>query len=78
MKRRSFIGSIGAFLSGAVLDPERLLWIPGAKIFSIPNLVDEFDDFDLQDSITRFFGQDFHQTESGPDYVRFALHAGAQ
>jgi hypothetical protein len=34
--RRGFLGLLGAFAAGAVLDPERLLWIPGAKTISIP------------------------------------------
>jgi hypothetical protein len=33
MNRRSFLGAI---LASAVLDPERLLWRPGAKLISIP------------------------------------------
>lgn len=36
MNRRGFIGSIGAALAGTVLDPERLLWVPGQKVISIP------------------------------------------
>ena len=32
MNRRGFF----AMLSGAVLDPERLLWVPGKKLISIP------------------------------------------
>lgn len=37
MNRRGFLGAIGAALAGATLDPERLLWVPGAKCISIPN-----------------------------------------
>lgn len=33
MNRRGFLA---ALLGGAVLDPERLLWRPGAKLISIP------------------------------------------
>jgi hypothetical protein len=33
MNRRNFLG---ALLAGAILDPERLLWRPGAKLISIP------------------------------------------
>lgn len=36
MNRRGFIGAIGAALAGSMLDPERLLWVPGAKTISIP------------------------------------------
>lgn len=33
MNRRLFLGSL---IAGATLDPERLLWIPGKKLISIP------------------------------------------
>lgn len=36
MNRRGFLGAIGAALAAATLDPERALWIPGAKTFSLP------------------------------------------
>jgi hypothetical protein len=36
MNRRGFLGSIGAALSVAVLDPERALWVPGRKMISVP------------------------------------------
>lgn len=32
MNRRGFLGA----LLGAALDPERLLWVPGKKLISIP------------------------------------------
>jgi hypothetical protein len=32
MNRRGFLG----LLAGVVLDPERLLWVPGRKLISIP------------------------------------------
>lgn len=31
MNRRAFLGSLAGALAGATLDPERLLWRPGAK-----------------------------------------------
>ena len=34
MNRRGFITSL---ITGAVLDPERLLWTPGRKLISIPS-----------------------------------------
>ncbi len=34
--RRCFLGLFGAALATAVLDPERALWVPGARTFSIP------------------------------------------
>lgn len=36
MNRRGFLG----LLAGAVLDPERLLWVPGKKLISIPTASD--------------------------------------
>ena len=32
-------GLIGALIGAATLDPERLLWVPGAKVISIPKPV---------------------------------------
>ena len=39
MNRRGFIGMLGAVAASAVLDPERALWVPGAKTISIPPVV---------------------------------------
>jgi hypothetical protein len=36
LNRRGFLGAIGAAVAAATLDPERALWIPGAKVYSIP------------------------------------------
>jgi len=36
MKRRGFLGLFAGAIAGATLDPERALWIPGAKTISIP------------------------------------------
>ena len=36
MNRRGFLGFLAGVASTAVLDPERLLWVPGAKLISIP------------------------------------------
>ncbi len=36
MKRRGFLGMLGAAIAGATLDPERLLWEPGKRLISIP------------------------------------------
>jgi hypothetical protein len=33
MKRRLFLQSLAAAVTGAVFDPERLLWVPGQKTF---------------------------------------------
>lgn len=34
--RRGFLGLLATVAAGATLDPERLLWVPGAKLISIP------------------------------------------
>lgn len=34
--RRGFLGAIAAAVAGAQLDPERLLWVPGKKLISVP------------------------------------------
>ncbi len=43
MQRRNFLGMIGgalaAAVAGATLDPDRALWIPGQKVYSIPAVV---------------------------------------
>ena len=37
MRRRDFLHVLSAALAGAVLDPERLLWVPGQKTFFLPS-----------------------------------------
>lgn len=37
MFRRDFINVLGALAASAVLDPERLLWVPGKKRIFIPS-----------------------------------------
>jgi len=39
--RRGFLGLIGTVATGAVLDPERLLWVQGAKTISIPKVPEQ-------------------------------------
>jgi hypothetical protein len=36
MNRRGFLASLTGLLATASLDPERLLWVPGAKTIFIP------------------------------------------
>ena len=36
MNRRGFLGVLGAGLAGYVLDPERAIWLPGAKTYFLP------------------------------------------
>lgn len=37
MNRRGFIGALAGFAAGMVMDPERALWVPVARVFSIPS-----------------------------------------
>jgi hypothetical protein len=37
MNRRTFLGVSAAAAAAMVLDPERLLWVPGAKTFFLPS-----------------------------------------
>jgi hypothetical protein len=37
--RRGFLGALGALLGAAILDPEQLLWKPGAKLISVPKTI---------------------------------------
>lgn len=37
MNRRAFLAGAAAIAAAAVLDPERLLWVPGAKTFFLPS-----------------------------------------
>ena len=40
MERRRFLEILaGGFTAAMTLDPEKLLWVPGAKVISIPNTV---------------------------------------
>jgi hypothetical protein len=36
MNRRGFLGLAAAIAAGATLDPDRLLWVQGKKLISIP------------------------------------------
>lgn len=36
LNRRGFLAALGAFAAAAALDPERALWVRGAKLVSIP------------------------------------------
>jgi hypothetical protein len=36
MNRRLFLSALGAAITGTVLDPERALWVPGARKIFIP------------------------------------------
>jgi len=39
VNRRGFLGTLAAALTGAVLDPERLLWVPGQRTIFLPPVV---------------------------------------
>jgi len=36
LNRRGFLGVLATVAAGATLDPERALWVPGAKLISVP------------------------------------------
>lgn len=38
MNRRNFLTSMAAAIGGMTLDPEKLLWVPGRKLISIPKI----------------------------------------
>jgi hypothetical protein len=46
--RRGFLRLFGAAAAAAVLDPERLLWVPGQKTIFLPPIV-------LHDGLTKEF-----------------------
>ena len=60
MNRRLFLGAIGSVIAGATLDPERLLWRPGAKLVSIPKapliIIDELPHW--YDTTVTYFKRD--------------------
>jgi hypothetical protein len=43
MNRRHFLSALTASLTGLTLDPERLLWIPGAKTIFLPSITPRHD-----------------------------------
>jgi hypothetical protein len=40
VNRRGFLGALAGLVGAAALDPERALWVPGAKVISIPPAVE--------------------------------------
>lgn len=44
MNRRGFLSTLTAFAAAATLDPERALWVRGAKTISIPKPVISVDE----------------------------------
>lgn len=76
MNRRGFFGLLAGIAATATTDPERLLWIPGQKLISIPNLprIPGPEFVHLGDILT--FGDDcerFIVTAEGPSFsdIRF-------
>lgn len=58
MNCRSFFSAIAAVAAGAVLDPERALWVPGKKLISIPTrLVSAVDLGSDQFTVVAFYTQ---------------------
>ena len=43
MNRRAFFSLLAGVAATAALDPEKLLWVPGKKLISIPNPVSGLD-----------------------------------
>lgn len=41
MQRRGFLSALAAAIAAPLIDPERLLWVPGKKLISIPSLIRE-------------------------------------
>lgn len=39
INRRGFLSLFGAAAATAAIDPERLLWVPGAKVISVPRVI---------------------------------------
>ena len=73
MNRRAFFGSLAALAAGAVLDPERPLWVPGKKLISIPKRLTAGMDFAREPSVTVVEtwllgpdGQPWHSLGDGP------------
>lgn len=42
MQRRSFLAALATLAAGHVLNPERLLWVPGAKTIFLPSQLPAF------------------------------------
>lgn len=52
MNRRHFLAGLAAFASTAVLEPEQLLWRPGAKRIFLPSLRPREFSATLKDDVT--------------------------
>lgn len=54
MNRRAFLQTLAAGLTGAALDPERLLWVPGQKTIFLPSVVEPLgNEFEFMDWLAR-------------------------
>lgn len=51
--RREFLRVFGAAAAAAVLDPERLLWVPGRKTIFLPSVLPELVAFDVVAYVNR-------------------------
>ena len=56
MNRRGFLSILGVVAATAVLDPERLLWVPGAKTISIarPQSIQDYIERCHEDAMRTF------------------------
>lgn len=52
MNRRRFLASLGLGTAAMVLDPERLLWVPGAKRIFVPLPPRKFTEEELRAIMT--------------------------
>jgi hypothetical protein len=64
MKRRGFLGALGAAIAGATLDPERALWVPGARAFSIPREITPRIDVIATQYFDRLLGKSYFRYDT--------------
>ena len=55
LKRRQFLGTFAAAIASAAFDPEKLLWVPGRKAFSLPPTRIDLADIQWQSDIANCF-----------------------
>ncbi len=73
MRRRGFLGLFAGAITGATLDPERALWISGAKTISIPRPT--MADFKRDVAAVLDVPETFFGNVSTQNYANFANRA---